>query len=70
MGHENQKQRWRFPLLFSTKLVLKVVRRIEMPKTAPLKVHLLFSKTRDDIEMEWAKYCEVTSKVPIFIYKT
>jgi len=41
-----------------------------MPKAAPKKVHLSFSKTRDDIEMKLAKYCEVTSKVPIFINKT
>jgi len=36
----------------------------------PQKVHLPFSKTKDDIEMKKAKYCEVTLKVPIFIIKT
>ena len=47
-----------------------MVKHIEMPKAAPKKVHLSFTKTRDDIEMKLAKYCEVTSKVPIFINKT
>jgi len=36
----------------------KDVRHIEMPKAAQ-KVHLSFSKTRDEIEMKSAKYCEV-----------
>jgi len=31
---------------------LKVVIHVEMPKAAPKKVHLSFSKTRDDIEMK------------------
>jgi len=39
-------------------------------QSRPQKVHLSFSKTRDDIEMKSAKYCEVTSKIPIFINKT
>jgi len=39
-------------------------------QSSPQKVHLSFSKTRDDIDMKSAKYCEVTSKVPIFINKT
>ena len=33
-------------------LMIKVVKHIEMPKAAPPKVHLSFSKTRDDIEMK------------------
>ena len=41
---------------------------LKCPKQSQ-KVHLSFSKTRDDIEMKSAKYCEVTSKVPIFINK-
>jgi len=30
----------------------KVVKHIEMPKAALQKVHLSFSKTKDDIEMK------------------
>jgi len=37
-------------LIFSSSLI-KEMRHIEMPKAAP-KVHLSFSKTRDDIEMK------------------
>jgi len=48
----------------------KVVRHIEMHRAAPKKSILSFSKTRDDIEMKLAKYCEVTSKVTLFINKT
>jgi len=38
---------------------------LKCPKQSQ-KVHLSFSKTRDDIEMKSAKYCEVTLKLPIF----
>jgi len=31
---------------------VKMVRHTEMPKSSPQKVHVSFSKTRDDIEMK------------------
>jgi len=52
------------------KNIFKVVKHIEMPKAALKNVYLSFTKTRDDIEMKLAKYCEVISKRPIFINKT
>jgi len=61
------------PPLNTAKYNLKYMLRrrdiLKCPKQPP-KVHLSFSKTRYDIEMKKAKYCEVSSKVPIFINKT
>ena len=55
--------------MFLTTSDFKVVIHVEMPKAAPPKVHLSFSKTRYDIEMKQAKYCELPQKYQFVIIK-